>query len=80
MNLRRRIQVLVFVLLVCAAVLPGGAAVASTKGCTGQTASTVASATVPFGATIVAPTAKSVENFGHDVIVPEATAPHDDCP
>jgi hypothetical protein len=35
---------------------------------------------VPFGATIVAPTALAVDDLGQDVIVLEATAPHDDRP
>jgi type IV secretory pathway protease TraF len=53
---------------------------ASAQSCTGQLVSVVAPASVPFGANIVAPTAKAVDNFGQQVIVPEATAPHDDCP
>lgn len=65
----------------CAVVVIGGSvASASEQGCTGQTASTVAPVTVPFGTTVVAPTAMAVENFGQEVIVPEATAAHDDCP
>lgn len=53
---------------------------ANEQGCTGETASTVAPATVPFGANIVATTAMAVANFGLQVIKPEATAPHDACP
>ncbi len=44
------------------------------QGCTGATASTVAQLVIPFGATIVAPTARSTDpNFGQGVIRPEAT-------
>jgi hypothetical protein len=53
---------------------------ASAQSCTGQLVSVVAPASVPFGANIVAPTAQTVDNFGQEVIAPEATAPRDDCP
>jgi hypothetical protein len=55
---------------------PAGAA----QGCTGATASTAARLVVPFGGTIVGPTASGPGNFGQTVIRPEATAPHDACP
>lgn len=63
-----------------AAVLIGGQGSAlATQGCTGVTASTVSRAVVPFGTRIVAPTIRSVDNFGQDVIVPEATRSHAAC-
>ena len=64
-----------------AASIGGIPAAAADQGCTGATASTVSRVSVPFGTTIVAPTAQSVPgNLGQTVIKPEATASHDSCP
>jgi hypothetical protein len=52
---------------------------ASAQSCTGQLVRTVAPLAVPFGVTVVAPTAQVVDNFGQQVIAPEATSPHDAC-
>lgn len=80
MTQTRRLRLLVVATVAWILVFAGAAPASADQGCTGQTASTVAPATVPFGANIVAPTAMAVDNFGLDVIKPEATAPHDACP
>lgn len=80
MGQNRKLKPLVVATVVWMLVFVGAVPAAADQGCTGQTASTVAPATVPFGANIVAPTAMAVDNFGLDVIKAEATAPHDACP
>ena len=67
-------------ILVAGALGVGHGAAVADQGCTGATASTNAQLVTPFGAVVVAPTAQTVDDFGQQVIKPEATAPHDDCP
>jgi hypothetical protein len=78
----RRIAVRMTVLGAAAVVAPllATAPAGAAQGCTGATASTTARSVVPFGGTIVGPTASGPGNFGQVVIRPEATTPHDACP
>ena len=64
------------VLLGC---LAGNSSANAGQGCAGATASSLARASVPFGTTVVAPDAHTY-NFGRDVVLPLARAPHQACP